>query len=152
MLRYPVQRQRFPDSSFRISSRVGVGLSSSRQRMVMRKPGAQKAHWNAWFSNIACWIGWSSLVLGEGLDRLHVSAVRLDRQHQARTRRPAVDADGARATDTVLASQVGAGQAQVLAEHVGQRAAGFNLEILVPPVDPDGDPVEVGHDAAATRV
>ena len=27
---------------------VGVGLSSSRQRMVMRKPGAQKAHWNAW--------------------------------------------------------------------------------------------------------
>ena len=47
MLPYPVQRQRFPDSSFRISSRVGVGLSSSMQRMVMRKPGAQNAHWNA---------------------------------------------------------------------------------------------------------
>src|SRR5262245_22241557 len=38
---YPVQRQRFPDSAWRISSRVGCGFSSNKALAVRRIPGMQ---------------------------------------------------------------------------------------------------------------
>ena len=56
----------------------------------------------------------------DGADLL---AVRLHGEHQARAHRLAVDEHGAGAADAVLAADMRAGLAAVLADGVGQRAA-----------------------------
>ena len=47
----------------------------------------------------------------------------LDRQHQARAHRPAIEDDRARTADAVLAAEVGAGEMKVIPQEVGQRLA-----------------------------
>src|SRR5215469_6182932 len=58
---------------------------------------------------------------GEPLDRRYLAADGLDRQHQARAHRPAVDDDRARAAASVLAAQMGAGETEVIPQEVRQR-------------------------------
>jgi hypothetical protein len=50
-------------------------------------------------------------------------AVGLHRQHQAGARRAAVEQDGAGAADAVLAAEMRAGEAEFIADEIGERDA-----------------------------
>jgi hypothetical protein len=54
----------------------------------------------------------------EAFDGRHVVALGLDREHQARPHRRAIEQHGAAPADAVLAADVRAGQAEVVAEVV----------------------------------
>ena len=58
--------------------------------------------------------------LGQALDRLDAAAVRLGGQHQAAAHGRAVHAHGARAAHAVLASDVRAGQPELVAEEIDE--------------------------------
>ena len=57
---------------------------------------------------------------GDALDGQHLVAVGLHRQHQAGARRAAVEQDGAGAADAMLAAEMGAGEAELVADEIGQ--------------------------------
>src|SRR5437868_9247447 len=59
-------------------------------------------------------------VAGEAFDRRHVVALALHREHQTRPHRRSVQQHGAAAAYAVLATDMGSGQAQVVAEMIGQ--------------------------------
>src|SRR4051794_26918469 len=75
----------------------------------------------------------------QSLDRGQVGAVGLDGEQQAGADRLAVHQDGARPAHPVLAPHVRAGQAQVLAQEVGQRAPDRHGALLHGAVDGDPD-------------
>src|SRR5687768_118532 len=62
-------------------------------------------------------------VVVEALDRTHGSAVARDGIGDTGARRRTIELDRARAADTMLAAQVRAGEAKVLAEEVGELEA-----------------------------
>jgi hypothetical protein len=64
-----------------------------------------------------------SVVSGQALDRRHFVAFRLDGEHQAGAHRRTVEQNGAAPAHAVLAADVRAGQAEVVAQVVGQEAA-----------------------------
>ena len=66
----------------------------------------------------------------EALDRRERAAVRLDREHQARAHRLAVELDGAGATHALLAADLRAGQAGLVADEVGQERARLDLAFV----------------------
>ena len=57
----------------------------------------------------------------QALDRAHVAAVGLHGEHQARAHGDAVELDGARAADAVLAADVRARQAELVSQEVAQQ-------------------------------
>ena len=63
---------------------------------------------------------------GKALDGAQFCALGLDGEHQAGTNQRSIHQDGACPTHPVLAAEVGAGEAEVVAEHVGQASAGFD--------------------------
>ena len=93
--------------------------------IVVRKPGVQKPHCRPWQSANACCTGdrvpsgsvSPSTVVISAPSALTASS-RQDRTGGA------VQQDGARAADAVLAADVGAGQLQVVAQAVGQQPPG----------------------------
>ena len=78
-------------------------------------------------------------VNGEALDREEIMAIRLHREHQAGAHGLAVEQDGASAAHAVLAADVGAGQAEVLADEVAQKQPGFDRPLVGCAIDIDGD-------------
>ena len=58
-----------------------------------------------------------------------VRAVRLDGEHRAALHGPPIDVDGARAALAGVAADVGAGQAQVLAEDLDQESSGLDVQL-----------------------
>ena len=62
--------------------------------------------------------------LGQPLDRRHLRALRLERRVDAGVDRLAVNDDGAAAALSLIATDLGAGQPQVVAQDLGQIAAG----------------------------
>jgi hypothetical protein len=88
------------------------------------------------------------VAVGQPLHGAHLGAVGLDAEDQAGPDRLTVEDDRARAADAVLAAQVRTGVAQVVAEHVGQRPAGLDGQVVVMAVDPQGDVVHVHHGVA----
>src|SRR6266508_86182 len=88
-------------------------------------------------------------VLHQPLHRHELRPVRLHREHQAGAGRQAVDEHGAGAADAVLATDVGPGEAQVLAQEVHEELA--RLAAPLPPLTIDGelDGDEVGHSAVS---
>ena len=91
----------------------------------MRKPGVQKPHWRACVSWKAAWIGWRPSAGDEALDGAERAAVGLHGEQEAGADGLAVELDGARAADALLAADVRPVQAGVVADEVGeeQRAA-----------------------------
>ena len=85
----------------------------------------QNPHWKAWLSRSASCSGFIVAVERESLDRRDRRAPRLHREHQARAHGLTVEQHGARAAHAVLAPEVGAREAEVLAEEVGERLAGL---------------------------
>src|SRR5580698_9446288 len=87
------------------------------------------------------------LAVGQALDRTHVASVRLHPEHQAGPDRGGVHEHRGRAADAVLTAEVGAGVAEVVAQHVRQRPAGFDGELVLGAVDPEPDLPDVLHAA-----
>ena len=105
----------------------------------MTNPGVQNPHWKLCESHIACCSGPSPPSGARPSIVVDLAAGGLDRQHQARAHRPAVDDDRARAADAVLAADVGAGEVEVIAQEVGQRLARLHRAGARRAVDPHGD-------------
>ena len=107
----------------------------------MSIPGVHAPHCRPWHTENASCSGCSvpsgaarpSTVATDG-------AVGLHGEHQARAGGLAVDEDGARAAHPVLAPEVGAGEAEVLAQRVGEGAPGLDVEAVTLAVDRQGDP------------
>ena len=75
--------------------------------------------------------------VGEAFDGKDLRPVRLDRQHQTRPDGQPVDEHRAGPAHAVFAAHVGPGQSEVVAQKVGQRAAGFDPGLPGASVDPD---------------
>ena len=111
--------------------------------MVVRKPGVQNPHCSPWHSEERLLHRPQRAVgVGQPLDRGDLAVDGRDREHQARPHRPAVDQHRARAADAVLAADVGAGQAQVVAQRVGEQATGGYGDVVRDAVDLQADLVE----------
>src|SRR6201997_1728668 len=80
-----------------------------------------------------------AVTVAEGLDGLDDRSLRLHRQHQAGPDGLTVDRHRARATHTVLATEMRTGQPEVVAKQFGQGGATLDHRALVPIVDPEGD-------------
>src|SRR5579871_3361853 len=83
----------------------------------------------------------------QALDGADFGAVDLRREREARAREPAVDLHGAGAADAVLAADMGAGEAERVAQEIGQQHARLGLERAA--VDREADAVTRG--GAQTR-
>ena len=81
----------------------------------------------------------------QALDGADLLAFGLHGEDQAGAHRLALDDDGAGAADAVLAADMRAGLAAVLADGVGQRAARLDRDGVVAAVDGQGDGELVGH-------
>ena len=94
--------------------------------IVVRKPGVQKPHCRPWHSRNACCTGPERAVgVGQPLDGGDLGVRRPRPRTSGRTRiGPAVDQHRAGAADAVLAADVGAGQAEVVAQRVGEQPPG----------------------------
>ena len=97
--------------------------------MLIRMPGVQKPHCRACASRNAACSGCSSVPPGgrQALDRRHRGAVDLDGEHQARAHRLTVHQHGAGAADAVLAADVRAGEAELVAQEVAEEQARLDV-------------------------
>ncbi len=85
------------------------------------------------------------LAIGEPFDGADLPAVGLDREHQAGADRLAVEDDGAGAADAVLAADMGAGLAAVVADRIDQRLARLDADVVRAAVDRQRDVDLVTH-------
>ena len=88
----------------------------------------QKPHWSAWWRLKASWSGESVASPASDSTVSTARAVGLDREQAAAAHRDAVEPHGAGAADAVLAADVRAGEAEAVAEEVGQEQA--RLDVL----------------------
>ena len=79
-------------------------------------------------------------IRSKAFDRRHLMAFRLDRQQEARTYRCAVQQRRAATAHTVLAADVGAGQARVVTDEVRQQRPVLDFGPVLGAVDLDRDP------------
>ena len=107
-----------------------LGQRAGEQHQETRR--AESALQGMVFGKAAC-SGWRSPPARPALHRRDRGAVALDGQHQARALRRAVDQHGARTADAVPAPDARAGQAQLVAQHVGQQAARFDVDLVPTP-------------------
>ena len=87
----------------------------------------------------ACCIGCSLSPFASPSTVRIVCAVRLHREHQARAHRRAVDDHRAGAADAMLAADMRAGLAAILADRVGQRLARLDADGVVAAIDGEGN-------------
>ncbi len=91
------------------------------------------------------------LAVGQALDRRDVEAVLGDGEQQARVRALAVDEDGARAALPVVATLLGSGEPEVLAQHVEEGRARIEVQPVLGVVDAEGDVGVMGHRSIVAR-
>ena len=108
------------------------------------KPGVQKPHCRPCASrNASCTVESVPSAAAKPSTVVTLGAVGLHREQQARAHGLAVEQDGARAADAVLAAEVRAGEVAVLAEEVGERLAGLGTAPVALAVDGQRDVVLV---------
>ena len=93
--------------------------------MIM--PGVQKPHCSAWQSVNACCTGCSLSPLAMPSIVTMLRAVGLRRQHGAGLHGAAVDMHRAAAALAGIAADVGAGEAEMVAQQIDQQRAVFDL-------------------------
>ena len=79
-----------------------------------------------------------AIAVGKAFHGANGRAVSLHSEHQASTRRLAVNDDRARATDPHLAADIGAGEAQFVPDEIRQQQARRNVGADLTSVDPAG--------------
>src|SRR5215468_4630403 len=72
----------------------------------------------------------------DALDGENIMAVRLHREHEAGTRRAVIEEDGACPADAVLATEMRAREAELVADEIGERDA--HLDFVFVPLAVDG--------------
>ena len=82
---------------------------------------------------------------GEALDRHELGAVGLHRQHQARAGGFAIEQDRAGAADAVFASNMCAGEPEVVADEIDQQLARLGEALARRAVDLEADFLWLGH-------
>jgi hypothetical protein len=65
----------------------------------------------------------------EALDGDHLRALGLNREHQTRPHRGAVDQHGAGAAHAMLAADMGSGQPQMMAQAIGERQPRLDFDL-----------------------
>ena len=75
----------------------------------------------------------------DALDREEIVPVRLDGEHEAGAHGQAVDQDGAGAAHAMLASQMRAGEAELVAQEIGERETDLDLFLIAGAVDGERD-------------
>src|ERR1700757_424744 len=80
-----------------------------------------------------------AIIVAERLDGLDDRSLRLHRQHQAGPDGLTVDRHRARTTHTVLATEMRAGEPEVVPKQFGQSRTTLDHRALFPTVDPEGD-------------
>src|SRR6202051_3384769 len=86
-----------------------------------------------------------AVVNSDALDRQDLVPVGLHREHQARSRRIAVEENGAGAAHAVLAAEMGAGQAELMAQEIRQRHPHRHGGFMALAVDGDGNASRLAH-------
>src|SRR5690242_8695027 len=86
---------------------------------------------------------------GESLDGRHLLPVGLHREHQAGACGAALDEHGARAAHAVLAADVRAGEAELVAQEIGERQARLHGALVALAIDRDAELAQVLHCASA---
>ncbi|MGX1388797.1 hypothetical protein AB7M66_009928 [Bradyrhizobium japonicum] len=93
-------------------------------------PAVQKPHWSAWLRRNACCSTPSrSRRRREAFDGPELATIDLRSEREARPRQHAVDDNSAGATDAVLAADMGAGRAQLVAQKIGEQHARLRLAL-----------------------
>ena len=110
-------------------SRSGSGFFSSSALAATRKPGVQMPHCSAACSRNFCCSGCSASPLAMPSMVSIDLPLRLARPAQAGADQPAVERDAARAAVAGGAAFLGAGQAQLVAQHVEQRVLRLAQEL-----------------------
>jgi hypothetical protein len=126
---YVPQRQRLPAMRWRISSLVGSGVSATSAAAETIWPGVQKPHWSASVRT-------KERVVAQPLDRRHLPPADGVRERDAAEHGDAVELHRAGAAVTLAAGHLRPRQPEVVAEHLGQRAADRRLELVLVAVDP----------------
>jgi hypothetical protein len=85
------------------------------------------------------------VAIGERFDRGDLLAVALHREHQAGARARPAEEDRARAACAVLASDVRAGEVQLVAQKIHQREACFHFTAVCLAVHRDGYRSRISH-------
>ena len=152
MFGYAPQRQRLPAMPCRISSRVGSGLASTSAAAETICPGVQKPHWRASARTNAC----DERVLAQALDRRHLALADRVGERDAGEDGHAVELDGAGAAVTLAAGDLRPRQAEVVPEHVRERAPDRRVDLVGVAVDrqlrqPTSPPGRSRDAAAGTR-
>ena len=86
-------------------------------------PGVQKPHCRPWLRRNACWIGCSAVLVREALDGQRSRRPRPAPRARGRRARAPVDEHRAGAAAAVLAADVRAGEAELVAQEVGEQRA-----------------------------
>ena len=124
-------------SAPRLRSGSGCGRAAPWPRPG--RPGVQKPHCNAACSrNLRC-SGCSASPLRQPLDGGDAGALGLGGQHQAGVHQPAVEDDAAGAAIAGAAAFLGAGEPELVAQHVEQRLLRLAQELDGLAVDGGGD-------------
>ena len=105
--------------------------------MIM--PGVQNPHWRPCWSQNACWSGWSvgSLAMPSIVLRSRPSAWTASIVHDLAL--SPFDMDGAGAAVARIATDMRAGQPEVVAQEVDEQEAGFDVRLMRLAVDGDRD-------------
>src|SRR5438105_1209385 len=82
---------------------------------------------------------------GEPLDSAHAGTLGLHCKHQAGAHRLVVDQHGAGAADAVLAAEMRAGEAAILAQRIGQAAPRLDADRALIAVHRENDVLSVAH-------
>ncbi len=121
--------------AWRISSSVGVGFFSRKAWLVMIMPGVQKPHCRPCSGHEAFLEGMQGAVLLEAFDGHNLAPVGLHREHRARLHGPAVENDRAGPAVGGVAADMGAGEAEHLADEVDEEQAGLDVRLVLLTVD-----------------
>src|SRR3954453_10642355 len=89
------------------------------------------------------------LIVVEPLDGGHARAGARNSVGDTRTHRNAIDQDGARTTDAVLATEMGAGEILRFPDEIGEVRARFDVRVHIPAVDLEGQHF---HDPSACPI
>ena len=142
-----MQRQRLPIIQSRTCSGPGAGHSASSAVAATTWPGVQMPHWKPpQLEEGLLHRRQPAVVVRQALDRGDLAA--LDRADRAAGRPHIslpVDQDAAGAADADAAALLGAGEPEVLTQHVEDRTGRRGDDLPLRPVDAQGDALAVVH-------
>src|SRR5262245_53650019 len=127
-----------------------VGLALEHAGRQHQKAGRAEAALQAVIVDEGLLQRMQHVALCQALDGADRPALGLHRKHQTRAHGLAIEQDGAGAADAVLAADVGAGLAAVVADGVDQRAARIDADVMAPAVDGERKLALFGHAAACS--